>query len=600
MGPYFFIIFKIKSMKRAILILILFLTQIHFFIMAQSVELNDQVQQFVEISTVKNLKNEQWVLGGNATSNGVDDWYFVSLDSIRKKESQNNFFDHKNIEQIIMSDGGIDSGFALVKDDKTHLSRVYVYANSITMNNKYTFDDDEEVLNIKKVGGKVMALGRKIVNSEERAFIKIFQSSLLLEFADYSTPGYFSDYIQINDSTFYATGSSQGYGGRAYNQYFETVGNVLENLESDRVYKIGEYPQEEYFLLKDQTITKVNKNFSDPESVNFESYGKLIDMEVDLNYGYLLFQNEGEAPNILKINTSMEEVNHFIIEDEYFIANDLDLSNDEIGIGGFLVPNIPFNHSPFLYPSTSGFFTTISKNGIPNIREFELEILDVKIEDHEKKYLCGIPDLTDAYQLNLKNIQVTLVNNGTDIIENADFFVEVKGVEECNSDPTTPKYHLQKDNFNLIHLDPGDTLEWRIPAFEFPQNINDSSIVDICIWHTAVENQRDINYENNYFCGEVSLKEGYVEEPILYPTETEFLIYPNPLNSLMKVSLKRAPFESTLIEIYDYVGREVSQKYFIAARAKYKEFDISQLPSGFYYLRISNELFEEVVRVYVN
>lgn len=587
-------------MEKAILTFLVLLIQFQFSINAQTIQLNDQPQQYVQINTVQNINTDEWVLGGNAASDEVDDWYFVSIDSIRKKMPVNNFFAYKNIEQIVMSDGGIDSGVALIKDDQTHLSKIYVYESSVTMNYYYTFDDDEEILNIKDVGGKIIALGRKMVDSEERAFIKIFQSQLLLEFADYSTPGYFSDYLWINDSTVYATGNSMGYGGKAYNQYFETVGNVLENLESDRIYRIGQYPLWKYFLLKDQIITQVDEHFSDPISVDFGSYGKLIDMEVDHEFGYLLYQNEGETPFILKVNIDLEVEDLFTVEDEYFIAKDLELSYDEIGIGGYLIPNIPFNHTPFQYPSTSGFFTKISKNGIPYNREFELEILDVKIDDHEKKYPCGTPDLADAYELNLKNIKVTLVNNSSEIIENVDFFVEVKGIEGCNADPTVPKYHLQKDNLNLIHLNPGDTLESRISAFEFPQNINDTSEVEICIWHTAVEDQRDSNDENNYFCGEVSLTEGYVEEPILYPTEGEFLIYPNPLNSIMKVSLRQAPFEPTVLEFYDHIGRKVSQEYFIAARAKYKEFDISQLSSGFYFLRISNELFEEVVRVYVN
>ena len=81
--------------------------------------------------------------------------------------------------------------------------------------------------------------------------------------------------------------------------------------------------------------------------------------------------------------------------------------------------------------------------------------------------------------------------------------------------------------------------------------MDDSTSVDICVWHTSVDNQRDQNDDDNYFCGEVELKKGYVEPPIIEPVDDEVFVYPNPINDFVKVSLKQAPTSPTLIEFYE-------------------------------------------------
>ncbi len=587
-------------MKKAILILSLFFLQTSSILQAQLLEHNDQTFQYVQFTSIQNFNGGNWLLGGNSNSGGDDGLYLVSIDSTSVNKIAGNFYNYNNVDQLVIS-SDFGAGYILIKDDETYLARVYNALENPALTGKYTFNDNEEILKIEVIdGNKVIALGRKTVDGEDRAFFKIFKNSFQVEFADYTYPGYYSDYQKINDSTFYVTGSNLDYGGRKYNQYYEDQGLVLENLESDRVFPLGEFQNEGYFFLKDKTITKTTSSFIELSSVNFESYGEMIDMEADHNFGYLLFQDEGEVAKILKIDGSLQVVSSFDIDDELFVVNELELSDGEIGIGGYLIPNIPFNNTPFLYPHTSGFFKVFSKNGISSEREMDLEIADVKIEDHEKNFTCGSPDQSEVFDLNLKNIKVTMINRGTKTINKAEIFVEAKGMEECSSSQITPKYHRQKDDLTLLRMEPGDTLIWRISAFEFSQSIQDSTEVELCIWATTVENERDKNDENNYFCGKVTLGNGYFETPIVEPTNDEFLIYPNPLKEIMKVSLLQAPFEPTLIEFYDYLGREVGQRYFIAARAKYKEFDISQLPSGFYYMRISNDVFEDIVRVYMN
>ena len=42
-------------------------------------------------SAIQNFDNDEWVLGGNANSIDVDDWYVVSVDSISKKISTSNY-----------------------------------------------------------------------------------------------------------------------------------------------------------------------------------------------------------------------------------------------------------------------------------------------------------------------------------------------------------------------------------------------------------------------------------------------------------------------------------------------------------------------------
>lgn len=386
------------------------------------------------------------------------------------------------------------------------------------------------------------------------------------------------------------------YSGRKYSKEYDFEEDVLAGIELDKIFQIDDG----YFILKNKTLSKLDNDFQIENSITLEDYGEMIDMEIDAENVFLLFQKENETPKIFKINNDLEIISFFNVEDEYFRPNDIHLSEDEIGIGGYLVPNVPFNNTPFLYPSTSGYFKTIPKDGMVEEETIDLKIIDVKVENHEKIYNCGSPNSAGTYLLNLKNIKVRFVNNGTSTINNIDLFAQVEGVEDCVSSSFGSEYYLQKEELKLLHLAPGDTIDWRISPIEFLQNMDDSTFVNICIWHTSVNNQRDQNDDENYFCGEVKLEKLFEELPIVKSKDEEVLIYPNPLDDVMTVSLLQAPFEPTVIEFTDFLGRELGEKYYIAPRAKYKELDISDVPSGYYFVFISNDLISKGVLVYVN
>lgn len=588
-------------MKKAILILSIFLTQFHFSLVAQSVEINDQSQQFVEINNVLTIGNERWLLAGSADSGNENELYLKTLDSL----TEINAFNNSNISQTrivekVEVQGNL--GYALTSiDNQKYISRFSINFSSILFHNHVSVASDEIINNLKILpSGNVIVVGYKTIDNQIRAFFKVIKPSSAVEFSDYFMSGYFSDVVVSSDSTFILTGKfgeNQTFGGKKYNQYYEQEGDIMPDLESDQIFPIE---NNGYLLLKYQTITKLDNDFQIEASVDFGSYGLMINMAVDDENAFLLYQEEEESPMILRINHSLEVEDFFAVEDKNFRAQSMDVSENEIGIGGYLIPSIPFNNTPYIYPSTSGYFKTFLKNGTTENEDFDLEIIGVTVGDHEKDFLCGLPETTNSYHLNLKKIKVGFVNKGTKVINDVALFMEAHGVELCGTGTPTTKYHVWKESISLLNLEPNDTSWWRISSAEFSQKIEDTTSVNICVWHTTVEDRRDLNADNDYFCGEVFLEKGYVEPPIIEPTEGEYLIYPNPLDEVMKVSLLRAPFEPTLIKFYDYVGREVGQKYLIAPRAQFKEFDISQLPSGFYYMRISNDLFEDIVRVYVN
>lgn len=586
-------------MKKAILILFVFLTQFNLPLVSQAIEINEQSHQFVEFNNVLSLENDKWLIGGDMP-NQESDFYFKIVDSLSQISAINNpIFSEREIEKIEVR-GNL--GYVLNKiNGGSYISRFSINSNFISLQNSEPIESDEKINNLKILpNGKLVAVGYKIINNQFRAFLKILKSNGVVDFIDYSTPGYYSDVVPLPDSTFILTGGfgeNQIFGGRKYNQYYEQLGDIMEGIESDQIFSIE---NNGYLLLKDQTITKLDNDFQIETSVDFGSYGEMIDLAVDNENSFLLYQKEGEAPMILRINHSLEIEDSFSAEDENFQAKSMDVSESELGIGGYLIPNIPFNNTLFLYPSISGFFKIFSKNGIGSDEDIDLEIFEVTVEDHEKDFDCGAPEMTSSYHLNLKKIKVGLVNKGSKTINDVDLFMEVLGLKLCVTGTPTPQYYLQKEEFSLLRLDPGDTLRWRISSLEFPQRIEDTTSINICVWHTTVEGQRDNNPANDYFCGEVDLETGYVEAPIIEPTEGEYLFFPNPINEKLTVSLLRAPYQPTSIKFYDYLGRELDIKYSIAARAKYKEFDASELPSGFYFMRISNDLFEDMIRVYVN
>jgi hypothetical protein len=585
-------------MKRAILILFVFLAQFDLPLVAQSMEINDQSRQFVEFNNVLSLGDGKWLLGGVEDPGGDNNLYFKIVDSLFEITSNNNTSQERIIEKMVVK-GNV--GFVLnTINNQEYISKFSFSSNSLLFHSSALISSDEIINNIRILpNGNLVAVGYKIIDNQLRSFFKIFQGNMIVDFSDYSEPGYYSDVVSLADSTFVLTGgfgATQIFGGRKYNMYYEQIGDIMEGIESDQIFPLNNG----YLLLKDQTLTKLDSDFQIETSVNFVNYGFIRDVVVDDEKAFLLYQNPGESPMILRLNSFLELEDLFSVEDEKFQAKSIDVSESEIGICGYLIPAVPFNNTPHMHPSTSGFFKTFSKNEMSNEEEMDLEIFEVTVEDHEKDFACGEPGTTSSYHLNLKNIKVGLVNKGSKTINDVDLFLEVLGLKLCVTGTPTPQYYFQKEEFSILRLEPGDTLRWRTSPFEFPQRIEDTSTINICVWHTTVEGRRDFNPINDYFCGEVVLKTGYVEEPIKEPTEGEYLFYPNPINEKLTVSLLRAPYEPTLIKFYDYLGRESDVKYSIAARAKYKEFDISQLPSGFYFVRISNEFFEDMIRVYVN
>lgn len=588
-------------MKKALLILSVFLTQFNLFLVAQTIEINDQSHQFVEFNNVLSLGNERWLLAGSGDSGNGNEMYLMAVDSSTEVSTfyTSNSSQTRVIEKVDVQ-GNL--GYALTTiDNQRYISKFSINSNSISFKFHQSTTSDESFNNLKILpNGNVVAVGYKIVDNQAKAFFKVIKSNSAIDFSDYFMFGYFSDVVVFPDTSFILTGSfgdNQTFGGKKFNKYYEQQGDILEGIESDRIFPLE---NNGYFLFNNQTITKLDNDFQIGNSVDFGSYGFIIDMAVDDENVFLLYQKVGEPPMVLRLNHSLEVENSFFVEDENFRAKSVDVSESELGIGGYLIPTVPFNNTSHLYPSTSGFFKTFSKEGMSGEEDFDLEIFEVTVEDHEKEFPCGAPEMTSSYRLNLKNIKVALVNNGSETINNVDLFMEVLGLKLCVTGIPTPQYYLQKEEFSLLRLDPGDTLRWRLSAIEFPQRIEDTASVNICVWHTTVEDKRDLNPDNDYFCGEVTLKTGYVETPIIEPTTEEYLFFPNPINQKLTVSLLRAPFEPTELKFYDYMGRELDLKYFIAARAKYKEFDVSQLPSGFYFMKISNDLFEDMVRVYVN
>ena len=226
-------------MKKAKLILLVISFLVPTFLSAQTIELNVQSHQLVSINNVHAYSGEKWFLGGNANSAETSDWYFMSIDSLIKANPTDNLNGFKNVVKVIRAGSG---GYAIIKDDKTHLVRFAISLNSdhsttaMMIEEKHTFDDDVEILNLKNyVSGNIAVLGRKIVNGQEKAFVQIFRYNLDVKFTDYLSNGYFNYFTKLSDSTFIATGNIEngGYGGKKYSEDFEDFlifPNPLNNL----------------------------------------------------------------------------------------------------------------------------------------------------------------------------------------------------------------------------------------------------------------------------------------------------------------------------------------------------------------------------------
>lgn len=197
-------------MKKTKLILLILLSQFNSFLVAQSIELNDQTFQFVDFKMVESISDDQWLLIGTRESSEDHRFFFATIDSLVLIDSHHEFSDVINLKKVEIR-GTI--GYVLIKVfTETHLIRFQINPNSeiiFDFFNKHIFDDNEEILEIKILPNtNIIAVGRKTVGSEKRAFIKILTNYLgSIEYENYSAPGYFNDIFLYPDSSFLLTGS---------------------------------------------------------------------------------------------------------------------------------------------------------------------------------------------------------------------------------------------------------------------------------------------------------------------------------------------------------------------------------------------------------
>ncbi|MFK7775773.1 MAG: T9SS type A sorting domain-containing protein, partial [Saprospiraceae bacterium] len=270
--------------------------------------------------------------------------------------------------------------------------------------------------------------------------------------------------------------------------------------------------------------------------------------------------------------------------------------NDTFIIVGDHTLNIPDQGVPYSYPKITASFYSYSKNETPSFSNNNLQIESVRVHKFDRVKDCT-PHF-NKYNLLMKIVEVYVVNKGDIPIEEFNLFIRAASLQNCSDyNPEGIPYDQEK-SISGIMLMPGDSMKVLFQDMKFPQFIIDSAKVNLCVWTNAVNQKIDIDMSDNIICSEFELiQTEYVEAPIITPEENELLIYPNPSSDHIAVSLKTAPFDPSLIEFFDMIGRRM-QSNLIAPRATFKEIDISNLPKGIYFVRVKNDLIEETVRFF--
>ena len=577
---------------------------------AQLFNWNLQFFNYTKTFDALSLDNGKWLVGLNFSDEifyGSSNGQLLLVDSegttLWEDFSLNGITGRKEFIKFLRED---DIVFILVNSTvgESYILKYLIEENELSFIDMYFAGGTQYFFDMAFLPNGDIVGGGKNYDSISRSYIAVISQDFEIKFEAVGVNGFIEDVEILDENSFITVGNFNDSINHSVRKY-DLSYNHLGNFETDfNPREIKQTDNGKIFSAKNRRLYLLNDIFETDSVLVLPGSNNIIDLKIEENIIYALIEKDDVAVEILEIDDELNIIDSYPIENPDFRASSFLINADTFSLIGFVDPTVPTtggSPSTERDPSTSACIYSFVKNEPFDFPPNDLEVESVEIAKFKNVEDCGdIYD--DLYNLDLQKVNVQIVNRGEQTIDQFHLFMQTKGVFNCLNFPAQTAYHLEKINFEEVNLSPGDSMVVSFLNTKIPRFIADTSFIDICVWATAVNGRIDTDLSNNYFCGQKELIQtisANPEAPIVTPHEEEVLIYPNPANDWLAVSLKSEPFEFTSIEFFDVIGRKVKHDY-ISARAKYKELDLTNLPRGIYFVRVKNDLFEKTISLIKN
>lgn len=372
--------------------------------------------------------------------------------------------------------------------------------------------------------------------------------------------------LDFYDVIAYADGSFNAASSEGIMYFDENKNNTFTALESKPIYQIEKYQNnftlartkdELYLLDADLQISDVFTS----EEIDSIAHFYFVEDEI-----FLTGKDTTTHPFVLRLNENLEQQFYFTFGNTSIFPNAIIAKGDKIGVSGKIFTN-PNYDNVYDWNYSSMFFKTFTKEGISIDYNEDVGITDIEVGSANAKFIYQ-----DYYQLELKNVNITIENLGEDTLNE----VKINMFEGTFGDA--------EKLFNL-QIPPGESFRTSLGQLNWSSFLeNGNPEFEFCLWTSVPDGKIDINPSNDRMCKTVEFE---IEEmmPPFIPEDFPIL-FPNPATTTININPPTPNFLYDL-RILNSVGQEIDyQKIGVDWVGSIYPLDISQLSRGVYFINL--------------
>lgn len=371
------------------------------------------------------------------------------------------------------------------------------------------------------------------------------------------------------------------------------LARVDESGEVQGIWEFGEglgqqvkyWPSQKRLMVRaEDKLYQMDRELNQIAEVSLDLYGQFESMAFDSSHCYLLGRGLDAQRMVIVFDTALNYVADFPVGNAYQVATNFVVDGDQLIIVGDEVPD-PFEgiantamwERPYQHRGSALFIQTYDLNGTATPLKTDVALTRVElahISDPVNNGMCYWPE-SDVYSYTIEGIRVKVANEGTEVLNDLSLNIRF---DPCSFICPTATTFIR--SFSNLNIQPGQTTELgfgNIDVFYVPLE----SSVNLCVWPSVPNGKLDANPENNEVC----------EMFLVTSTEEEMearavRVFPNPANDLLIVDWGMDISNIQTITLLDNVGRILDLRDWNELHNGL-ELDISRLPQGIYYLKIS-------------
>ncbi len=237
---------------------------------------------------------------------------------------------------------------------------------------------------------------------------------------------------------------------------------------------------------------------------------------------------------------------------------------------------------------------------VPSTVQFQDQSFGQNIQSYNWEFEGGSPPTstmqnpTVTYSIpGVYDVELTVENSTGENTIFLEDFIEVFAVPIADFE-----FSIDAVNYSTV-LFTNNSISGSYQIWDFGDGSTSSEFSPVHTYSTGGLFQVELTVANDG-CGSTTSREIYIEMPntsreeVLFPMAA---VYPNPAYELIYVSFLEMPLSGTIISLLDLKGQFLQR---ILVEEKVEEVNVSNLPSGLYFLQINNEgysLFYKITKM---